>query len=505
MMKFADLNLSDKLMKGIEEAGFTTLMPVQEETLVHTLKGRDAYVQSQTGTGKTAAFLITIFHSFLEKNDPGKKKKALIVAPTRELALQIEKEAKILGHHLDIKIGCFYGGVGYNTQERLLKEGVEIIVGTPGRLLDFHQKRKLDFNRINIVVIDEADRMFDMGFLPDIRKILDGVSRGSVGQAMLFSATLDAATRGIAREYMKNPVKIEIMPEQITVDKITQMLYHVGEQEKMNLMLGILKKEVPRNALIFTNMKHEADRVARHLEHNGYKCQHISGDLPQSKRLRVIDQFKSGKLPFLVATDVAARGLHIDDLELIINYDLPGDCENYVHRIGRTARAGKSGKAISLVCEKYVYNLEAIEDFIGMKIPIAYAEDDLYLEDKAEGMNIGIPMRRSRGGRGKKPHGKSTSRSKPRPRKPADAVKTAPTTKKHAKQESKKRPHKEPAKFRHPSKKKTKRSQKAVTLEDRLEYYKKKYGDNFKVKKTTEIPGKQSLIKKITGFFKKKK
>jgi ATP-dependent RNA helicase RhlB len=505
MMKFADLNLNDKLMKGIEEAGFTTLMPVQEETLVHTLKGRDAFVQSQTGTGKTAAFLITIFHSFLEKNDPREKKSALIVAPTRELAIQIEKEAKILGHYLDFKIGCFYGGVGYNTQERLLKEGVEIIVGTPGRLLDFHQKRKLDFNRINIMVIDEADRMFDMGFLPDIRRILDSVSRGSIGQAMLFSATLDAATRSIAREYMKNPVKIEIMPEQVTVDKITQLLYHVSEREKMNLMLGILKKELPRNALIFTNMKHEADRVARHLEHNGYKCQHISGDLPQSKRLQVIDHFKSGKLPFLVATDVAARGLHIDDLELIINYDLPGDCENYVHRIGRTARAGKSGKAISLVCEKYVYNLEAIETFLGVKIPVAYAEENLFLEDKAEGMNIGRSMRSRRGGRGKNPHGKPSSRSKSRSRKPAVTDKKAPTTKKHAKEESKKRPHKEPANFRHPSKKKTKRSQKTFTLEDRLEYYKKKYGDNFNVKKTTEIPGKPSLIKKISGFFKKKK
>ncbi|MGD2087218.1 MAG: DEAD/DEAH box helicase [Candidatus Aminicenantes bacterium] len=504
-MKFTELNLNDKLKKGIEAAGFTTLMQVQEETLVHTLKGRDAYVQSQTGTGKTAAFLITIFHSFLEKNDPRKKKRALIVAPTRELAIQIEKEAKILGLHLDFKIGCFYGGVGYNIQERLLKEGVDIIVGTPGRLLDFHQKRKLDFNRINILVIDEADRMFDMGFLPDIRRILDRVSRGSVGQVMLFSATLDTTTRAIAREYMKNPVKIEIMPEQITVDKITQILYHVGEQEKMKLMLGILKKELPRNALIFTNMKHEADRVARHLEHNGYKCQHISGDLPQSKRLRVINHFKSGKLPFLVATDVAARGLHIDDLELIINYDLPGDCENYVHRIGRTARAGKSGKAISLVCEKYVYNLEAIENFIGMKIPVAFAEDNLYLEDKAEGMKIGKSMRSRRSGRGKKALGKHASRSKPGYRKPSAKDKTTPTTKKHAKEESKKRPHKEPANFRHPSKKKTKRSQKTATLEDRLEYYKKKYGENFNIKKTTEIPGKPSLIKKISGFFKKKK
>lgn len=508
-MKFTDLNINDKILKGIAEAGFTTLMPVQEETLVHTLKGRDAYVQSQTGTGKTAAFLITIFQSFLEKNAPQNRQKALIVAPTRELAIQIEKEAKVLGRYLDFKIGCFYGGVGYNTQERLLKEGVDIIVGTPGRLLDFNQKRKLDFSRIHIVVIDEADRMFDMGFLPDIRRILDNTFRGSVGQAMLFSATLDAATRGIAREYMKNPVKIEIMPEQVTVDKITQTLYHVSEREKMNLMLGILQKELPRNALIFTNMKHEADRVARHLEHNGYKCLHISGDLPQNKRLQVINLFKDGKLPFLVATDVAARGLHIDDLELIINYDLPGDCENYVHRIGRTARAGKSGKAISLACEKYIYNLEAIENFLGMKIPVVFAEDNLYLEDKAGGMSIEKPLRHSRGKHGKKPQGKSSSRSKPHPpaRKPLAKEKTAPTShpsQKTAKEESKKRPQQEPVKFQHSSKKKTKRSQKIITLEDRLEYYKKKYGDNFNIKKTTEIPGKPSLIKKITGFFKKR-
>ena len=369
-MKFTELKLEENIMKGIEEAGFSTLMPVQEETFVHTLKGKDVTVQSQTGTGKTAAFLVTIFQHFLDKNT-GKNKKALIIAPTRELAIQIEKDAKVLGRYLNFTIGSFYGGVGYKHQEELLKRDVEVIIGTPGRLLDFNSKGKLDFRNIGFLVIDEADRMFDMGFFPDITRILRNSVPCSKRQTMFFSATLDVKTRSIAREFMNKPVKIEIMPEQVTVDTVSQRIYHVARKEKLNLMLGILKKELPKNALIFTNTKHAAAQVAKHLEYNGYKCLHLSGDLPQSKRLQVIDNFKSGKLPFLVATDVAARGLHIEGLEMIFNYDLPGDCENYVHRIGRTARAGKSGKAISLACESYIYNLEAIESFLGAKIPIA--------------------------------------------------------------------------------------------------------------------------------------
>jgi len=504
-MKFTELNLDEKLLKGIEEAGFKSLMPVQKETLVHTLKGRDVYVQSQTGTGKTAAFLITIFHLFFKKGSPQKKMKALIVAPTRELAIQIEKEAKVLGRYLDFNIGCFYGGVGYNNQERLLQKGVDIIVGTPGRLLDFHQKKKMNFRDLGFVVIDEADRMFDMGFLPDIRKIMDNASRNSKRQVMLFSATLDIRTRSVAREYLKNPAKVEIMPEQVTVDKVTQILYHVNEREKVNLMLGILKKELPRNALIFTNMKHEAARVARHLEHNGYKCQHISGDLPQHKRLRIIDQFKSGKLPFLVATDVAARGLHVDDLEMIINYDIPGDCENYVHRIGRTARAGKTGKAISLVCDKYVYNLEAIESFLGFKIPVGYAEDELYLEDKTKGVTV------NRNPRKRRPSGRKSKTHRQRPPKKA----TKSSTKKQTAKKSTPKPPGKKNKQQHPKgtgerrNKNIKKSNKPRTtgsLEDRLEYYKKKYGDNFNVQKSgPEKPQKKSIIKKVTALFKRKK
>lgn len=535
-MKFTDFKLNEKLQRGIKEAGLTTCMPVQEETLAHTLKGRDAYVQSQTGTGKTAVFLVTIFQLFLEKDGPVKRKKALIVTPTRELAVQIEKDAKLLGRYLDFSIGCFYGGVGYHNQERLLEKGVDIVVGTPGRLLDYYLKRKLDFKIFGFLVIDEADRLFDMGFLPDIRRIVDSMPRRSSRLTMLFSATIDARTRAIAREYMKNPVRIEIEPEQVTVDKVTQMLYHVSEKDKLSLMLGILKKDLPRNALIFTNMKNTAARVARQLEYNGFKCQHISGDLPQTKRLRIINSFKAGKLPLLVATDVAARGLHIDDLEMIINYDLPGDPENYVHRIGRTARAGKSGKAISLACEHYVYNLEAIEDFIGIKIPLAFAEDDLYLEDKAEGMNFGksvynggtsrsFKSRESRESRTKSPRKKYSSSGRPRKSytSTASARKKSETDREQIQKKAKKgktSPHKEPPERRHSTKKGSKTKSKSgavdsskknvnVKLEDRLEYYKKKYGDNFKVKQETRAPStppprKKSFLKRVTGIFKKR-
>lgn len=562
-MDFTDFNLNEKLKRGIAEVGFTTCMPVQEQTLVHTLKGRDVYVQSQTGTGKTAAFVITIFQLFLEKDSPIKKKKALIITPTRELAVQIEKDAKEIGKYLDYKIGSFYGGVGYGNQERMLDQGVDIIIGTPGRLLDLSYKKKMNIKDLGFVVIDEADRLFDMGFLQDIRRLLDTMSKRVKRQMMLYSATMDVQTRAIAREYLKNPARIEIEPEQVTVDKITQVIYHVAEKEKINLMLGVLKKEVPRNALIFTNMKHTAAKVAHQLEHNGFKCQYISGDLPQSKRLRVINSFKNGKLPFLVATDVAARGLHIEDLELIINYDLPGDSENYVHRIGRTARAGKSGKAISLACENFVYNLEAIEEYIGMKIPVQFPQDDMFHKDKAEGVAFEDPRRgrgggdRSRSGRGtgrgggrstrekttrKKFPAKPGVKSSARSRRPArdeaahespqktDVKGKKPRTqdqqaKGPGKPERKKRGsaqaqpgHKEQADRRHPKKKRTKGKssspeKKFVNLDERLNYYSQKYGEEFKAHQEAglknlppvEPPKKRTFLGKIAGMFKKRK
>ena len=362
-------------------------MPVQTETFAYTLKGRDVYVQSQTGTGKTAAFLVTIFQRMAHE-EPGRRTKALIVAPTRELAVQIEEEARLLGRYLDVRIGCFYGGVTYTKQEKLLRGGLDMIIGTPGRLIDFNRQGKIDFHDIGILVIDEADRLFDMGFLPDLRRILKKLPPRDKRLTMLFSATLDYRVRELAWEYMNDPAEIEIEPEQITVDGITQELYHVGCEEKLSLLLGLLAREQPENALIFTNTKHMAVEVAGRLELNGYPCEYIMGDLPQQQRLKVIEGIKNKRIRFLVATDVAARGLHIDDLSLVVNYDLPADPENYVHRIGRTARAGKTGKAVSLACDRFVYGLEAIEAYIKRKLPITWPDIELFAEDKSAGKRI---------------------------------------------------------------------------------------------------------------------
>lgn len=389
-MKFSEFDLDDQIIQSLDNAGYSECMPVQARTLQHTLKGKDVFVQSQTGTGKTAAFLVSIFAML--RGEALKGKKALIIAPTRELAVQIEKEAILLGHNLGLEVCSFYGGVGYGRQEHYLAKGVDIMIGTPGRVLDFKKSGKINFKQIGIFVIDEADRLFDMGFLPDITSMLKALSSNPERKTMLFSATLSREVRMIAREYMINPEEVELAPDKITVDAITQELYHVSKSEKMSLLLGILKKENPSTALIFTNMKDEARIVAERLRHNGYPCEHLSGDLPQSKRSRIVEDVKNGKISLLVATDVAARGIHIDDLDLVINYDIPEHCENYVHRIGRTARAGKTGKAVTIACEDYIHGLKAIELFINAKIPVLFADSGLYIADSS----AGISFRKSR-------------------------------------------------------------------------------------------------------------
>src|SRR4030066_1756107 len=345
-MYFNELNLHPNLLRGITERGYTEMTAVQSQTLSQTLLGKDAAVQSQTGTGKTAAFLVTIFERLLGKGIP-QRKKALIIVPTRELAVQIEGEARLLSRHLDFTVGCFFGGVGYPGQLALLKKGVDIVIGTPGRLLDLSERGHLRLREGGWLVIDEADRLFDMGFLPDIKRLLAGMVPPSARQSMLFSATLSRVSRRIASEYLNPPAFTDCTPQRLTVDTITQKLYHVKSHIKANLLLGILHQPKPRTAQIFTNMRHSASKLAKKLELNGFRARHLSGDLPQTQRLRIIDDFMAGKFAFLVATAVAARGLHIADLEMGINYDLPQDIENYVHRIGRTARAGNSGQATS--------------------------------------------------------------------------------------------------------------------------------------------------------------
>jgi ATP-dependent RNA helicase RhlB len=394
-MNFNEQNLSENLKKAIDDLGYVECTPVQEETYKLVMEERDVLAQSQTGTGKTAAFLIPTLQLFIE-NEKYKGGKALIVVPTRELAVQVEKEAKRLNAYLNFNILAVYGGVGYQQQETQLKEGVDIIIATPGRLIDFKKSGKIDMKEINICIIDEADRLFDMGFLPDLTIIMKSMRPPAERLTMLFSATLGTRVGNLAWEFMNNPGEVIIEPENITIDLVKQELYHVGRNEKMSLLLGLIKKYNPQTSLIFTNTKGMAYEVSQRLNENGYKSSYIIGDLPQNKRSAIMDSMKRGEIPFLVATDVAARGLHINDLEMVFNYDLPDEAESYVHRIGRTGRAGKEGHAISLACESFVLGLPAIESYIEMKIPVIWAEDEAFVEDASAGKRYRLDD--SRGG-----------------------------------------------------------------------------------------------------------
>lgn len=386
-MKFTDYNLHKNLLKGLEKAEYTECMPVQEHVLQQGLQGADLYVQSQTGTGKTAAYLIPILQQLLTQHDI-KNNKALILVPTRELAVQVEEEAILIASALSFKIASFYGGVGYEQQHKALGKGIDIIVGTPGRVIDLQESGVMDLSNVGFLVIDEADRMFDMGFYPDLRTLIKVLPKKEHRQTMLFSATLNTWVKNLAWEYTVEAIEIEIESENITVDEIEQLLFHVAAEEKMQLLLGLIKKENPENLIIFCNTKKMSEIVSKRLALNDIKSKYIIGDLPQSKRLQLINSFKAGDLKYLVATDVAARGIDVEALEMVINYDLPNEAENYVHRIGRTARAGKSGKAYSLCSEQDVYNLPAIEKYIEKKIPSCVPGADDLAEDKSKNVYI---------------------------------------------------------------------------------------------------------------------
>lgn len=387
-MDFKEFGLDEKLMSGIEAAGYVSCTPVQEQVIKASKtegeKGPDLYVQSQTGTGKTAAYLIPVIECMIK--NPGKR--CLILAPTRELAVQIEEEAKVLVGTSGLKAFSVYGGVGYEKQIANLKKGVDIVIGTPGRVIDLQEGGNLKLDDAFYCVIDEADRMFDMGFYPDLRQILKCLPEAEKRTTMLFSATLNSYVKNLAWEYTRDPIEITIEAENITVSEIDQQLYHVSSDEKMKLLIGVLKKQNPESAIIFCNTKRSCEVVAKRLQMNDIKCDFLIGDLPQSKRLQILKAFKAGEIKILVATDVAARGIDVDDLAMVINYDLPVEAENYVHRIGRTARAGKSGKAYTFCSEQDVYNLPAIERYVEMTIPaiVAYPED--MEEDKSAGVYI---------------------------------------------------------------------------------------------------------------------
>ena len=382
-MKFSELDLTPEVLKGIEETGFTELTPVQQESIPLALKGKDVAAQAQTGTGKTAAFLISLFSKLLSSgratsNNP----RALIMAPTRELVVQICSDAESLGKHTGLRVQPIFGGMDYEKQRQALKDGVDIIVATPGRLIDYYKQRVFSMNRVESLVIDEADRMFDMGFIKDLRYILRNLPSFDNRQTMLFSATLSPQVMELAYEFMDLAEKVQIEPEQITADGIDQVLYHVSRREKFALLLGLLKleKEVER-VLLFVNTKAEAERLDALLNANTIPSAVLSGDIPQKKRMRILENFKEGTLTHLVATDVASRGIHVDNVTHVVNYDLPQDREDYVHRIGRTARAGAKGRAISFADEEMVYILEEIEAYLGKKIPSMMPIDEEFCFD----------------------------------------------------------------------------------------------------------------------------
>jgi ATP-dependent RNA helicase RhlB len=382
-MEFTSITLPDSVMRGIQAAGFTTCTAIQEEVLPITLRGRDVAGQAQTGTGKTAAFLISIFTRLL--GEPSRSPKgpaaprALVVAPTRELAIQIHNDAMLLGQYTGLDMQVVYGGVDYVKQREALREGVDLLIGTPGRLIDYFKQDVYKLKYVQVLVIDEADRMFDMGFIKDIRYLVRHLPPPEERQSSLFSATLSAQVLELAYECMNNPAMVAVAPDQVTVEGVEEVLYHVSRAEKFPLLLGVLEQEKGKRILIFANMKHEAERLAERLVRQGYHARAITGNVDQRKRMKIMELFKEGGLHILVATDVASRGLHIEGVTHVINYDLPQDAEDYVHRIGRTARAGASGKAISLADEEYVLSLPAIEAFTGHKIPVEWPGDELFL------------------------------------------------------------------------------------------------------------------------------
>ena len=381
-VSFHSLALPDVVQQGIDAAAFTACTPIQQHVLPLALAGKDVAGQAQTGTGKTAAFLISTFTRLLRHRPPVLPEpapRALIIAPTRELAVQILHDAEQLGRFTGLSMQAVYGGIDYRKQRELLQGGCDILIGTPGRLIDYFKQHVYSLRRVEVLVIDEADRLFDMGFIADLRFLLRRLPPYQKRQSMLFSATLSYAVMELAYEHMNDPLKVSASPEQLTAANVEHVLYHVGSHEKLPILLGLLQREQPSRLLIFVNTKRAGEWLARRLTENGHAAKAITGDLEQRVRLRLVHDFRSGDLPILVATDVASRGLHIEDVSHVVNYDLPQDPENYVHRVGRTARAGASGKAISLACEEYVESLEGIEQLTGFKIPVEEAPDELFV------------------------------------------------------------------------------------------------------------------------------
>ncbi len=373
-ISFTGLQLPESVARGIADAGFERCTPIQAEALPRALAGLDVAGQAQTGTGKTAAFLVALYTHLLRypasADRPSTSPRALILAPTRELAIQIHRDAELLGQFTGLTLGLAYGGVDYDKQRRELQAGVDVLIGTPGRIIDYYKQHVFDLHHAQVLVLDEADRMFDLGFIKDIRYLLRRLPAPEFRLNMLFSATLSHRVLELAYEHMNDPELIRIEPERVTADRVRQIIYYPAMEEKASLLVHFLRKSDATRTMVFVNTKRLAERLERVLRANGIVAAAMSGDVPQRKRMRMLREFHEGKLAVLVATDVAARGLHIPDVSHVFNYDLPQDAQDYVHRIGRTARAGAAGDAVSFGCEQYVESLPEIEAFIGQRIPV---------------------------------------------------------------------------------------------------------------------------------------
>ncbi len=417
---FDSLPIHPQLLSALKEENYTQCTPIQEMSLPQLLAGQDIAGQAQTGTGKTMTFLLATFHHLLNNHTKTTEHgpRAIIMAPTRELAIQIYNDANALSKHAGLSLAVVYGGEGYESQRQQLQDGVDIIIGTTGRIIDYYKQRVFSLSNVQVAVLDEADRMFDLGFIKDIRFLFKRMPEPAKRLNMLFSATLSMRVQELAYEHMNNPASVQIEPETKTNTRITEELFYPSNEDKALLLLTLMEEEWPDKAIVFANTKHDCETVAAWLEADGHRVGLLSGDVQQKKRIKILDDFTQGQLDVLVATDVAARGIHIEKVTHVFNYDLPDDAEDYVHRIGRTGRAGELGHAISFACEKYAQNLTAIEVYISHEIPVTDYNPNILLED------VKKPQMRSRNNRSRSGNGgrRDNNRGKP-PRRRAPAKK----------------------------------------------------------------------------------
>ncbi len=380
---FNSLGLEPKVMAGVGDAGFTHCTPIQALTLPPALEGKDVAGQAQTGTGKTAAFLLVAFNRLVKTRGEGEQARhpgAVIIAPTRELALQIHKDAETLGGHTGLKLALAYGGVDYDKQRKALEEGCDILIGTPGRMIDYFKQKVYSLDHVEVAILDEADRMFDLGFIKDIRYMLRRMPDVQNRQSLMFSATLAQRVMELAYEHMNDPVTLKVEADNVTADNVKQSVFYPANSEKLPLLVQLLREADNGRTMVFTNTRQGADDIGRTLNANGLPAAVISGRVHQKKRQSLLRRFHDGDIRILVATDVAARGLHIPDVTHVFNFDLPQDAEDYVHRVGRTARLGAKGEAISFACEDFAFGLPDIESYIGYAIPMESLDPDILPE-----------------------------------------------------------------------------------------------------------------------------